>query len=74
KVSALQGFKKFLEEQKVVPELYELRQFSSFVDDSMILHCAFDDDYGNCICSGDEVDTALQIAIDEAVALAKSEE
>lgn len=74
KVSALQGFKKFLEEQKVVPELYELRQFNSFVDDSMILHCACDDGYAQCICSGDDVDTALQIAIDEAVALAKSED
>lgn len=74
KVSALQGFKKFLEEQKVVPELYELRQFNSFVDDSMVLHCACDDDYAQCICSGDEVDSALQIAIDEAVAIAKSEE
>lgn len=74
KVSALQGFKKFLDEQKVVPELYELRQFSSFVDDSMVLHCASDDDYAQCICSGDEVDIVLQIAIDEAVAIAKSEE
>ena len=74
KVSALQGFKKFLDDQKVVPELYELRQFSSYVDDDMVLHCASDDDYAQCICSGDDVDTALQVAIDEAVAIAKSEE
>lgn len=74
KVSALQGFKKFLDEQKVVPELYELRQYSSYVDDDMVLRCASDDDYAQCICSGDDVDTALQVAIDEAVAIAKSEE
>lgn len=74
KVSALQGFKKFLEEQKVVSELYELRSYSAYVDDNMVLHCVCDDDYAQCICSGDEVDTALQLAIDEAVAIAKSEE
>lgn len=74
RVSALQGFKKFLDEQKVVPELYELREFNSYVDDSMVLHCASDPDFASCICSGDEVDTVLQVAIDEAVALAKNEE
>lgn len=74
KVSALQGFKNFLAEQKVVPELYELRQYACFVDDKMILHSVLDNDYAQCICSGDEVDTALQLAIDEAVAIAKSEE
>lgn len=54
--------------------MYELRQFNSFVDDDMVMHCAVDDDYAQCICSGDNVDTTLQIAIDEAVAIAKSQE
>ena len=74
KVASLQGFKNFLEGQKVAPELYELRAYSSYVDDDMVLHCACDDDYAQCICSGEDVDTALQLAIDEAVALAKSED
>lgn len=74
KVSALQGFKKFLDEQKVVPKLYELRVFNSYIDDNMVLHCACVDDFGQTICSGDEVDVCLEVAIDEAVALSKGEE
>lgn len=74
KVSALQGFKKFLDEQNVVPKLYELRAFNSYIDDDMVLNCAAEYDYGQTICSGDEVDACLEVAIDEAVALSKSED